>query len=60
MQCRPGGLPSAQKKKSIAAPITATIGRGALAAVTRMATTISPIASRTVPTGAATTEAEVS
>jgi len=31
-----------------------TIGRGARAAVTRMPTVVSPIASRTVPIGAAT------
>ncbi len=37
-----------------------TIGRGALAAVTRMPTVVSPIASRMVPTGAVTAGAEVS
>ena len=41
------------------APIAANIGRGALVAVTQATIAISPIASRTVPTGAATTEAEV-
>ena len=38
----------------------ATIGRGALMAVTRMSTVISPIASRTVQETAATSEAVVS
>ena len=37
-----------------------TIGRGALAAVTQATIAISPIASRMVATGAATTVAEVS
>ena len=43
---------------TLAAPGAASIGRGALVAVTQMAV-ISPIASRTVPAGAAATVAEV-
>ncbi len=59
MQYGPAAFVSARAIISIAAPITATIGRGALMAVTRTAI-VSPIARNTVPATATATGAEVS
>ena len=51
---------SARAGRGAVQAVAPTIGRGALVAVTRMATLLSPVASRSVPQTVAATVAEVS